>query len=191
MSNPTSTSFAFALSKLQNDRPLGNYQLGDDDPVLQITEMLDRIEQIKEAIPAAVSQSLDLSTTKLSTQFSLVTQPILESLAADQAHLGAIQQKLSSLEKRFINSGHVSSAPNQNLPSWLLIGISSLTLLLLGYNTYMSKEANWMLTPAGQAAKEIIEKNPKLTDNCRQLSASEQKKLGDQIKSKKICSIFL
>jgi hypothetical protein len=181
MSNPTSTSFQFALSKLQTDQPIGNYQLGDDDPILQITSMLDRIEQIKEAIPAAVSQSLDLSTTKLSTQFGLVTQPILESLAADQAHLGAIQQKLSSLEKRFINSGHVSSAPNQNLQTWLLIGISSL----------MSKEASWMLTPAGQAAKEIIDKNPKLTDNCRQLSASEQKKLGDQVKTKKICSIFL
>lgn len=170
------TAFDYVLSKLTTERLIGRYQIQADDPIVEVTGMIDRIEQIKDAIPQAVTQSLALVETKLSTQFELVSQPLLESLAKERATIGAVQHQLASLEKRFINTG-VATSPAQNWNSWLLLGCTFTILGLLGYNTVTAK-----------LAKEMVEGNPKLVQNCRPLSAQERKALTN--KFSQICSLF-
>ena len=135
------TAINHAISKLINHQ-LGKYQTSPDDPMLEVTKMFDRIETIKDSIPQSVTQSLDLAGKKLETQFSLVSKPLLESLAVQQANLGTVQHQLASLEKRFINAGHVA-APAQSWNSWLLLGCTFTILGLLGYNTITAKNLAW------------------------------------------------
>ena len=187
------TALNHAISKLALNRSFANYQIQADDPIRDVTGMLDRIEQIKDAIPQAVTQSLELVTTKLSTQFELVSKPLLESLAVQQAHMGTVRHQLASLEKRFINAGHVT-APAQSWNSWLLLGCTFIILGLLGYNTVMAKQnlnPAWTQTEKGRLAKQMIDRNPQLMNNCRQLTTKEHRELGAQHPAKKICSIFL
>lgn len=187
------TALNHAISKLALNRSFANYQIQADDPIRDVTGMLDRIEQIKDAIPQAVTQSLELVTTKLSTQFELVSKPLLESLAVQQAHMGTVRHQLASLEKRFINAGCVT-APAQSWNSWLLLGCTFLILGLLGYNTVMAKQnlnPAWTQTEKGKLAKQMIDRNPQLMNNCRPLTTKEHRELGAQHPAKKICSIFL
>jgi hypothetical protein len=187
------TAINHAISKLSLNRSFANYQIQADDPILDVTGMLDRIEQIKEAIPQAVTQSLELVTTKLSTQFELVSKPLLESLAVQQAHFGTVQHQLASLEKRFINAGHVA-APAKSWNSWLLLVCTFTILGLLGYNTIMAKNSpttTWAQTEQGKLAKQMIDRNPQLMNNCRPLTTKEVKEFGKQYQAKKVCSVFL
>ena len=183
------TAINHAISKLMNHQ-LGKYQTSPDDPMLEVTKMFERIETIKDSIPQSVTQSLDLAGKKLETQFSLVSKPLLESLAVQQAHLGTVQHQLASLEKRFINAGHVA-APAQSWNSWLLLGCTFTILGLLGYNTVTARNLAWTQTPKGYLAKQMIDRNPQLGDNCRPLSAKESKQIKMQDKPKQICSLFL
>ncbi len=183
------TAINHAITKLMNHQ-LGKYQTSPDDPMLEVTKMFDRIETIKDSIPQSVTQSLDLAGKKLETQFSLVSKPLLESLAVQQAHLGTVQHQLASLEKRFINAGHVA-APAQSWNSWLILGCTFTMLGLLGYNTVTARNLAWAQTPTGYLAKQMIDRNPKLGDNCRPLSAKESKQIKMQDKPKQICSLFL
>jgi hypothetical protein len=183
------TAINHAISKLMNHQ-LGKYQTSPDDPMLEVTKMFDQIETIKDSIPQSVTQSLDLAGKKLETQFSLVSKPLLESLAVQQAHLGTVGHQLASLEKRFINAGHVA-APAQSWNSWLLLGCTFTILGLLGYNTVTARNLAWAQTPKGYLAKQMIDRNPKLGDNCRPLSAKESKQIKMQDKPKQICSLFL
>ena len=187
------TAINHAISKLSLNRSFANYQIQADDPIHDVTGMLDQIEQIKDAIPQAVTQSLELVTTKLSTQFELVSKPLLESLAVQQAHFGTVQHQLASLEKRFINAGHVAT-PSQSWNSWLLLVCTFTILGLLGYNTVMAKNSastSWAQTEQGKLAKQMIDRNPQLMNNCRPLTTKEHRELGAQHPAKKICSIFL
>jgi hypothetical protein len=187
------TALNHAISKLALNRSFANYQIQADDPIRDVTAMIDRIEQIKDAIPQAVTQSLDLAGKKLETQFELVSKPLLETLAIQQAHMGTVRHQLASLEKRFIDAGHVA-APAQSWYSWLLLGLTLTTLGLLGYNTVMAKQSSspaWMQTQAGKLAKQMIDRNPQLMNSCRPLTAKEHRELGSQHQAKKICSIFL
>jgi hypothetical protein len=181
------TALNHAISKLALNRSFANYQIQADDPIRDVTGMLDRIEQIKEAMPQAVTQSLDLAGKKLETQFELVSKPLLETLAVQQGHLGAVRQQLASLEKRFITTGHVA-APTSSWKTWLLIGCSFTILGLVGFNTLTNV---WAVTPSGTLAKQMIDRNPKLANNCRPLTTRELKDLGANNKARKICSIFL
>lgn len=183
------TAINHAISKLI-DRQLGKYQTSPDDPMLEVTRMFDRIETIKDSIPNSVTQSLDLAGKKLETQFSLVSKPLLESLAVQQAHLGTVQHQLASLEKRFINAGHVA-APAQSWNFWLLLGCTLTILGLLGHNTITARNLAWAQTPTGYLAKQAIEHNPNFTDSCRLLSAKERKQLKMSNKPKQVCSLFL
>jgi hypothetical protein len=187
------TALNHAISKLALNRSFANYQIQADDPIRDVTGMLDRIEQIKDAIPRSVTQSLELVTTKLSTQFELVSKPLLESLAVQQAHMGTVRHQLASLEKRFINAGCVA-APAQSWNSWLLLGCTFTILGLLGYNTVMTKQSPspaWTHTEKGKLAKQMLDRNPQLMNNCRPLTTKEHRELGSQHPAKKICSIFL
>jgi hypothetical protein len=182
-----STALNHAISKLALNRSFANYQIQADDPIHDVTGMLDRIEQIKDAIPQAVTQSLDLAGKKLETQFQLVGKPLLETLAVQQGHLSAVGQQLTSLEKRFITTGHVT-APSKSWQNWLLIGCSFTILGLAGFNTLTNA---WAITPSGILAKQMVDRNPNLANNCRPLTTKEIKDLGANIQAKKICSIFL
>ena len=182
------TAIDHAISKLI-DRQLGKYQTSPDDPMLEVTRMFERIETIKDSIPNSVTQSLDLAGKKLETQFSLVSKPLLESLAVQQAHLGTVQHQLASLEKRFINAGHVA-APAQSWNSWLLLGCTFTILGLLGYNTITARNLAWAQTPTGYLAKQMIDRNPNFRDSCHSLSAKEIKQLKMQDKPKQVCSLF-
>jgi hypothetical protein len=185
----TTTAFNHSISKLAAQFP-ANYQLQADDPIHNLTGMLDRIEQIKEAIPQAVTQSLTLATTKLSTQFELVSVPLLTSIQEERGTLSAIHDQMTSLEKRFINTGHVT-APTQDWNIWLSLGCSFTMLGLLGYNTFTVKNLAWSQTPTGHLAKQMVDRNPQLVDSCRTLTAKDQKYLGKGHSAKKICSVFL
>ncbi len=182
------TAIDHAISKLM-DRQLGKYQTSPDDPMLEVTRMFDRIETIKDSIPNSVTQSLDLAGKKLETQFSLVSKPLLESLAVQQAHLGTVQHQLASLEQRFINARHVA-APAQSWNSWLLLGCTFTILGLLGYNTITARNLAWAQTPTGYLAKQMIDRNPNFRDSCHSLSAKESKQLKMQDKPKQVCSLF-
>jgi hypothetical protein len=187
------TALNHAISKLALNRSFTNYQIQADDPIRDVTGMLDRIDRIKDAIPQAVTQSLDLAGKKLETQFELVSKPLLESLAVQQANMGSVRHQLASLEKRFIDAGRVA-APTQSWNSWLLLGCTFTILGLLGYNTVMAKQnpnPAWTQTQAGKLAKQMIDRNPQLINNCRPLTAKEHRELGSQHPAKKICSIFL
>jgi hypothetical protein len=187
------TALDHAISKLALNRSFANYQIQADDPIRDVTGMLDRIERIKEAIPQAVTQSLDLAGKRLETQFELVSKPLLETLAIQQAHMGTVRHQLTSLEKRFIDAGRVA-APAQSWHSWLLLGLTLAILGLLGYNTVITKQSPtpaWTQTQAGKLAKQISDRNPQLMNNCRPLTAKEHRELGSQHQAKKICSIFL
>ncbi|PSB40868.1 hypothetical protein [Chamaesiphon polymorphus] len=181
------TALNHAISKLALNRSFANYHIQADDPIRDVTGMLDRIEQIKDAIPQAVTQSLDLAGKKLETQFELVSNPLLATMAVQQGYLGAVGQQLASLEKRFITTGHVA-APSQSWKTWLLIGCSFTILGLAGFNTLTNA---WAVTPAGTLAKQMIDRNPKLANNCRPLTTRELKDLGAKNQARKICSIFL
>jgi hypothetical protein len=186
---PTTTALEHATSKL-SARLSANYQLQADDPIHNLTGMLDRIEQIKEAIPQAVTQSLELATTKLSTQFELVSTPLMKSIQVERGTLSAIHDQMVSLEKRFINTGHVA-APAKDWNLWLLLGCSFTILGLLGYNTFTVKHLAWAQTPTGYLAKQMIDRNPQLANSCRTLTAKDQKYLGKGHLAKKVCSVFL
>jgi hypothetical protein len=187
------TALNHAISKLALNRSFANYHIQADDPIRDVTGMLDRIERIKDAIPLAVTQSLDLAGKRLETQFELVSKPLLETLAIQQAHMGTVRHQLTSLEKRFIDAGRVA-APAQSWHSWLLLGLALTILGLLGYNTVIAKQSPspaWAQTQAGKLAKQISDRNPQLMNNCRPLTAKEHRELGSQHQAKKICSIFL
>jgi hypothetical protein len=186
---PTTTALEHSMSKL-SPRLAANYRLQADDPIHDVTGMLDRIEQIKEAIPQAVTQSLTLATTKLSTQFELVSVPLLTSIQEERSTLSAIHDQMASLEKRFINTGHVA-APTQNWNLWLLLGCTFTILGLLGYNTLTAKNLAWAQTPTGYLAKQMIDRNPQLADSCRALTAKDRQYLGKGHPAKKVCSVFL
>jgi hypothetical protein len=187
------TALNHAISKLALNRSFANYQIQADDPIRDVTGMLDRIERIKDAIPQAVNQSLDLAGKRLETQFELVSKPLLETLAVQQGHLGAVGQQLASLEKRFIAAGRVA-APAPSWNSWLLLACTLTSLGLLAYNTVMAKQSSnpaWTQTQAGKLAKQMIDRNPQLINNCRPLTTKERRDLGSQHPAQKICSIFL
>jgi hypothetical protein len=186
---PTTTALEHSISKLSS-RLSANYQLQADDPIHNVTGMLDRIEQIKDAIPQAVTQSLELATTKLSTQFELVSVPLMTSIQEERGTLSAIHDQMASLEKRFINTGHVA-APTQNWNLWLLLGCTFTILGLVGYNTFTSRNLAWAQTPTGYLAKQMIDRNPQLADSCRALTAKDYKYLGKGHPAKKVCSVFL
>jgi hypothetical protein len=184
------------------------YNLHADDPILKITETIDRIEGIndtfdkasdtfiqavensKSVFSSALAESLELVGKKLETQFTLVSKPLLESVAIQQGTLGAVQQQLASLEKRFVSSGHIV-APSHNWNVWLQLGCVFVTLGLVGYNTITSRDLMWAQTSQGKIAKQIMILNPQIANNCRPLSAKDRSKLGDRDKSTKVCSIFL
>jgi hypothetical protein len=184
------------------------YNLHAEDPILKITDTIDRIEGInntfdkasdtfmqavensKSVFSSALAESLELVGKKLETQFTLVSKPLLESVAIQQGTLGAVQQQLASLEKRFVSSGHIA-APSHNWNVWLQLGCVFATLGLVGYNTIASRDSMWAQTSAGKTAKQITILNPQLTNNCRPLSAKDRSKLDDKNKLTKVCSIFL
>jgi aspartyl-tRNA synthetase len=107
---PTTTALEHSISKLSS-RLSANYQLQADDPIHNVTGMLDRIEQIKDAIPQAVTQSLELATTKLSTQFELVSVPLMTSIQEERGTLSAIHDQMTSLEKRKTLTSLLDSLP--------------------------------------------------------------------------------
>ena len=194
---PTTTAYEHSIRKLSS-RFSTNYQLQADDPIHNLTGMLDshseslrqRIEQIKTAIPQAVTQSLELATTKLSTQFELVSVPLMTSIQEERGTLSAIHTQMASLEKRFINTGHVA-APTQNWNLWLLLGCTFTILGLLGYNTFTSQKLAWAQTPTGYLAKQMVDRNPQLADSCRALTVKDYQYLGKGHPAKKVCSVFL
>ena len=186
---PTMTAFEHSVSKL-SARLSTNYQIQADDPIHNLTGMLDRIEEIKEAIPKAVSQSLELTSTKLSTEFGLVSNTMLTSIQAERGTLSAIHTQLASLEKRFINSGNVA-APEQKWNFLLLLGCTFTTLGLLGYNTFTARTTEWAQTDSGRLAKQMVERNPQLAASCRLLTDKDYKKMGKDQQAKKVCSVLL
>lgn len=183
------TAFEHSVGKL-SARLSANYQIQADDPIHNLTGMLDRIEEIKEAIPRAVNQSLALTTTKLSTEFGLVSDAMLTSIQAERGTLSAIHTQLASLEKRFINSGNVAP-PEQKWNFWLLLGCTFTTLGLLGYNTLTARTTEWAQTDTGRLAKQMVERNPQLAASCRSLTKNDYKKLGKDHRAKQVCSVLL
>jgi hypothetical protein len=195
------TAIEHAMSNYDPSRSYGKFSIHADDPINEITAMVAKIEGVNDIFTKAVAeskeifsntlaQSVDIVGKKLETQFSLVSKPVLESVAEQQGTLGAVQQQLASLEKRFINTGHVN-APSHNWNIWLQLGCVFMTLGLVGYNTVTSRDSIWAQTSAGKTAKQIVALNPKLANNCRPLSAKDRSKLGREDKSTKVCSIFL
>jgi hypothetical protein len=179
---PTTTAFEHSVSKLSS-RLSANYQIQADDPIHNLTGMLDRIEQIKEAMPKAVSQSLELAAAKLSTEFGLVSDAMLTSIQAERGTLSAVHTQLISLEKRFINSGNVAP-PEQKWNFWLLLGCTFTILGLLGYNTFTARSTEWAQTDTGRLAKQMVA-------SCRSLTAKDYKQLGKNHQAKKVCSVLL
>jgi hypothetical protein len=186
---PTTTAFEHSVSKLSS-RLSANYQIQADDPIHNLTGMLDRIEQIKEAMPKAVSQSLELAAAKLSTEFGLVSDAMLTSIQAERGTLSAVHTQLVSLEKRFINSGNVAP-PEQKWNFWLLLGCTFTILGLLGYNTFTARSTEWAQTDTGRLAKQMVDRNPQLAASCRSLTAKDYKQLGKNHQAKKVCSVLL
>jgi hypothetical protein len=169
---------------------------GENDPILEVTSMVEDLEQtmqkillINETIPKSVNIAIVDLKNQIRTEFDLINKPVLESVSSQQGTFNAIVHQLQSLEKRFVNTGHISSGHNwkNRLQFTLLVSI----LVLLGFNTIVNKDAIWLQSNNGKMAKRIAELNPLIAKSCHNLSEEDVKKLNVKAKSIQVCSVLM
>ena len=208
------TSLEFALSKFAREHQLlRDYDVRDDDPILEMSRAVERLYEIKAALPAAVGQSIELAGTKLKTEFELVSQPYLQAAATLEAKVDAIvrmlslsqQQQSIQLEQleqleQLTKLGGVKATPNRAVNNWLSIVtfVSTLTTLgVLGWQIQSVRSVGntlaWVESPQGRLAAQVIAANPNFNQkqNCHQPNRAERNALPKNLKVAKICSFYL
>jgi hypothetical protein len=167
-----------------------------NDPILKVANMVEGLENvmqrillINETIPKSVNVAIDNLKQQIRVEFDLINKPVLEAVGSQQGTFNAIVHQLQSLEKRFVNTGHISSAHrwSNRLQFGLLLSI----LLLLGFNTIVNKDIIWLQTNNGKMAKRIANLNPLIAKSCHNLSQADLKKLKIKDNSVQVCSVLM
>jgi hypothetical protein len=176
--------------------PMRFVMAGENDPIFEITSMVEDLEDtmqeilaINETFPKSVNVAIADLKQQIRTEFDLINKPVLESVSSQQGTFNAIVHQLQSLEKRFVNTGHVTASRDWKniLQSTLLVSI----LLLLGFNTIVNKDVIWLQSDNGKLAKQIAELNPLIAKSCHKLSQADTKKLHVKGKSIQVCSVLM
>ena len=191
-------AFREACAELLSANLSKTYRVQDDDPMVDFAKAIDRIQEIKDSIPHAVMESLDFVTTRLSTQFELVSKPILQALPVQQAQLEALSDRVGSVDDRLARMGQKFNQRRDPLvkPEWKNIATTTAIFFLAivtGYNYWLySRSMAWAESKTGIIAKQIVDRNPKLVESCRKLTEKDRKALVKmQTVPTKICSAFL
>jgi hypothetical protein len=167
-----------------------------NDPILKVANMVEGLENvmqrillINETIPKSVNVAIDNLKQQIRVEFDLINKPVLEAVGSQQGTFNAIVHQLQSLEKRFVNTGHISSGHrwSNRLQFGLLLSI----LLLLGFNTIVNKDIIWLQTNNGKMAKRIANLNPLIAKSCHNLSQADLKKLKIKDNSVQVCSVLM
>jgi hypothetical protein len=169
---------------------------GENDPILEITSMVEDLEEtmqeillINETIPKSVNVAIADLKKQIRTEFDLINKPVLESVSGQQGTFNAIVHQLQSLEKRFVNTGHISSG--HNWQNRIQLGLLASILLLLGFNTIINKDVIWLQSNNGKMARRIADLNPLIAKSCHTLSPADTKKLKVKDKSVQVCSVLM
>jgi hypothetical protein len=169
---------------------------GENDPILEVTSMVEDLDQtmqqillINETIPKSVNVAIADLQRQIRTEFDLINKPVLESVASQQGTFKAIVHQLQSLEKRFVNTGHISST--RNWQNWIQLSLLFGILVLLGFNTIANKDVLWLQSDNGKMAKRIANLNPLIAKNCHNLSPADIKKLKIKAGNVQICSVLM
>jgi hypothetical protein len=164
----------YELARFQQS--LESYNLAANDPLLEMQAAIDSISKIKDAIPAAVAESLGIVTEKISTQVDLRQRVVVESIAQSQAQVAAIDDRLQILQQQ-INSFKRNNLPTPPWQFWVLSSCGLLSVIFSGYSAYQSS------IPIPTYNEKTLE--------CRPLSAEEKTTLGKSFKGSKFCSILM
>ncbi len=186
------------ISLLMADIPKLPYPTNSDDPIYEVTAMVEKlqssisqVESLKDRIVDAVAKSLGLAKKELETEMKLVNTPLIESILNQKATFAAFGQQLDSVEKRIDRGISPQSFSPQRWQLGLILGLIGIQILALGGIIYLCKDALLLQTPNGQIAKRIVELNPDLSKLCNHpLSKQQRQKLAKGDIARGFCTVL-